>query len=96
MTLSQNSVSAYEVTLTFCDEDDADLLFNSLHGVEDSSKGASYVNFKLGLRFAHLYPSHGLALATIACLSVGRSVIPLLMIDTPAMPSGPLSLSILA
>lgn len=72
-TLSSNVAIAFEVALIFCEEDNSEFLFQSVDKSEDINKGPSYYRFRLGLRLAHLYPSHGLALATIAILSQSRS-----------------------
>ncbi|KAG0566179.1 hypothetical protein KC19_7G044100 [Ceratodon purpureus] len=73
-TFSSSVAIAFEVALIFCEEDDADSLFGSVSTAEEMNKGFSYYRFRLGLRFAHLYPSHGLALATIASLSQSSAV----------------------
>lgn len=72
-TSSSNVAIAFEVALVLCEEDNSESLFQSVDVEKDISKGPSYYRFRLGLRLAHLYPSHGLALATIAFLSQSRS-----------------------
>lgn len=72
-TLSSNVAIAFEVALIFCEEDDSEFLFQSVDDAKDMTKVPSYYRFRLGLRLAHLYPSHGLALATLAFLSQRRS-----------------------
>lgn len=72
-TLSSNVAIAFEVALIFCEEDDSDFLFQSVDIAKDMNKRPSDCRFRLGLRFAHLHPSSGLALATIASLSQSRS-----------------------
>uniref|UniRef100_A0A7I4FVI3 Superkiller protein 3 n=1 Tax=Physcomitrium patens TaxID=3218 RepID=A0A7I4FVI3_PHYPA len=68
-TLSSNVLTGYEVALVLCEEDHADFLFQNVNSTESTKNGVPYFRLRLGLRFAHLYPSHGLALATIASLS---------------------------
>lgn len=72
--LSTRGSSAYEVALIFCEEDDADSLFRTLDGPNGLERGASCFKSRHGRRFAHLFPSNGLAIATIASLSHGRSI----------------------